>query len=268
MMTTEKKNTALVWDHVSAGYGAVPIFRELALQIGAGLTVVAGPNGSGKSTLLRTAVGILAVKQGQILLDGQNIRGFGRRVLARKIAFLPQMREIPDMTVESLVQHGRYPHLSWDHRLRAQDREYAEQAMQDMGIWEYRARSLRALSGGERQKAYLAMAIAQDTQWLLLDEPTTFLDIRHQFEILARIRRLADEGKNVVVILHDLTQALELKGQMVVLENGRVRFSGMADELYESGLIESVFGVLPCRFTASGRTVYHFQPLQEKEDLQ
>ena len=267
-MTMGNKNNVLQWDCVSAGYSSVPVFQELKLSIGSGLTVVTGPNGSGKSTLLRSAAGIIAARQGRILLNGQDIRSFGRRALARQIAFLPQIREIPDMTVESLVLHGRYPHLSWDHRLRPQDRECAGQAMADMGIWEYRTRNLRMLSGGERQKAYLAMAIAQDTQWLLLDEPTTFLDIRQQFEILARICTFVHEGKNVVLILHDLPQALELEGDIVVLERGCVRFSGTADKLYESGLIQSVFGVLPYRFIASGHMAYHFRPLHGDEGMQ
>ncbi len=255
----------LKWDHVSAGYGPVPVFQDLSLCIAPGLTIVIGPNGSGKSTLLRSAIGIIPIREGRVLLNGRDIRDFHRHELARQIAFLPQMREIPDMTVASLVLHGRYPHLSWNRRLTLRDREYAEQAISDMGLWELRTRNLRTLSGGERQKAYLAMAIVQDTPWLLLDEPTTFLDIRHQFEILSRIGDLAHDGKNIVLILHDLAQALELQGHILVLKDGVSRFSGTANALYKSGLMESIFGVIPNRFSDNGRQVYYFRPLSEQK---
>lgn len=253
------------WRKVTAGYGDTPVLRHLCLTLPAGRIVsLIGPNGCGKTTLLKTAARLLPVTEGGVYLEGRSVAAFGRRELARRVALLPQTREVPDMTVGALALHGRFPHLGWSRQPRPEDRERAEEAMQKAGVWDWRARNLRELSGGERQKAYLAMTIAQDADWLLLDEPTTYLDIRHQFDILRLIEALREQGKNIVMVLHDLAQALQISDQVVLMQAGRVRISAPPDEVVQSGLLQEVFGAQPHRLPQAPRPLYYFTPLHEK----
>lgn len=252
------------WHNVTAGYGGEPILQNLNLSLPAGrIIALIGPNGCGKTTLLKTAARLLPVKEGEILLHGQNTAVFTRRELARQIAVLPQTRNIPDISVNTLVLHGRFPYLGWSRQPRPEDRELAEQAMRQTGVWDYRMRSLRSLSGGERQKAYLAMTVAQDAQWLLLDEPTTYLDIHHQFEILALIEQLQKQKKTIVMVLHDLGQALQYSHYIVLMQSGKIAAGGTPDAIFQSGLLQKVFHVQPHRQEKEKRPFYFFTPLSD-----
>ena len=185
--------------NLTVGYGGEPVLEDISLAIPRGkVTVIAGPNGCGKSTLLKAIAGILPAK-GSIRLGGQELLTLSPRDLAQRIAYLPQNRQVPEITAKRLVLHGRFPYLSYPRRYSRRDEEIARQAMEALGIWDLADRNLAGLSGGQRQKVYIAMALAQDTPVVLLDEPNTFLDIAHQMQMMEQAKLLASEGKTVVL---------------------------------------------------------------------
>jgi ABC-type cobalamin/Fe3+-siderophores transport system ATPase subunit len=233
----------IAFKHVSAGYGKKPVLGEISFTARSGsLTVLLGPNGCGKTTLLRTAVRQLTLTGGNIEVNGKDIRTYGRKEFARMVSFVPQNTGMPDMTVQTLVSHGRFPYLGMSRIMRQQDQAAVEEAMREMGIEDWRDRNLRSLSGGERQLAYLAMALAQETSVLLLDEPTAFLDVHKRFLLMEKLRLLTEKNKTVVSVLHDLPCALQYGDYLVLLNNGRLLEAGTPDELFKSGKINQLFG--------------------------
>ena len=229
---------------IAAGYGGTPVLREVSFTVPKGsLTALIGPNGCGKTTLLRAAARQLPLLAGEILLDGRPVSSYGRTEFARKAAFMPQVRSVPAITAGALVAHGRFPHLGFSRRLRPADRAAVQAAMEATGVRDWANRDLRALSGGERQRVYLAMALAQDTDLILLDEPTTYLDPGRQFELLDLIASLPGRGKTVVMVLHDLSHALRYSTQLLLLEQGRLVQRGTPEELYAGGQLDRVFGI-------------------------
>ncbi len=229
---------------IAAGYGGTPVLREVSFTVPKGsLTALIGPNGCGKTTLLRAAARQLPLLAGEILLDGRPVSSYGRTEFARKAAFMPQVRSVPAITAGALVAHGRFPHLGFSRRLRLEDRAAVQAAMEATGVADWANRDLRALSGGERQRVYLAMALAQDTDLILLDEPTTYLDPGRQFELLDLIASLPGRGKTVVMVLHDLSHALRYSTQLLLLEQGRLVQRGTPEELYAGGQLDRVFGI-------------------------
>ena len=229
---------------IAAGYGGTPVLREVSFTVPKGsLTALIGPNGCGKTTLLRAAARQLPLLAGEILLDGRPVSSYGRTEFARKAAFMPQVRSVPAITAGALVAHGRFPHLGFSRRLRPEDRAAVQAAMEATGVADWANRDLRALSGGERQRVYLAMALAQDTDLILLDEPTTYLDPGRQLELLDLIASLPGRGKTVVMVLHDLSHALRYSTQLLLLEQGRLVQRGTPEELYAGGQLDRVFGI-------------------------
>ena len=229
---------------ITAGYGGTPVLREVSFTVPKGsLTALIGPNGCGKTTLLRAAARQLPLLAGEILLDGRPVSSYGRTEFARKASFMPQVRSVPAITAGALVAHGRFPHLGFSRRLRPEDRAAVQAAMEATGVADWANRDLRALSGGERQRVYLAMALAQDTDLILLDEPTTYLDPGRQFELLDLIASLPGRGKTVVMVLHDLSHALRYSTQLLLLEQGRLVQRGTPEELYAGGQLDRVFGI-------------------------
>jgi iron complex transport system ATP-binding protein len=253
--------------NLSVGYGGSPVLRNVSLSIPEGrVTVIVGPNGCGKSTLLKALAGILPAT-GSVTLDGREILALDRRELARTVAFLPQNRPVPEISVENLVLHGRFPYLSYPRRYRREDREAATAAMERMGVAELSHRMLPTLSGGQRQKVYIAMALAQDTPVLLMDEPNTFLDIAHQLQLTEQARVLAAEGKTVVLVLHDLAMALDCADFLAVMHEGRCLFQGSPEEIFRSGSLETAFGVQIKRVqTTDGWKYYFFDIKQRKSE--
>lgn len=244
--------------NLTAGYPGQPVLQNISISIPAGaVTVIAGPNGCGKSTLLKALAGILPAS-GSVLLDGQELLTLDRRERAQKVAFLPQSRQTPEIAVKNLVLHGRFPYLSYPRCYRKEDMAVAEAAMEKMGISELAERSLTTLSGGQRQKAYIAMALAQDTPVVLLDEPNTFLDIAHQLQLMEQAKRLTEEGKTVVLVLHDLSMALGCADFMAVLSDGTCLFQGSCEEVFLSGCLKNAFGVEVRRFAAPEGWKYYF----------
>ena len=222
-------------EQISAGYGEKTILHDISMEFPPGtVTAVLGPNGCGKSTLLKAAAGLLPLSQGTAQREEPR---------ERTVAYLPQSRSVPDMTARQLVLHGRFPWLSWPRRYRAEDHAAAAAALERLGVAEYAHRPLAELSGGTRQKCYLAMALAQEAKTLLLDEPTSFLDVGCQLEFLALCRSLAAEGRAVVLVLHDLGLALSHADRVAVLDAGRLAALGTPEEVHRSGILDRTFRV-------------------------
>ena len=226
------------------GYPGRAVLEGIDLDFRPGeVLAILGPNGCGKSTLLRTASGLLPRAGGEILVDGVPLEQLSARELAQKAAYLPQSRTAPNITARRMVLHGRFPYLSYPRRYRQSDYEMVDRALSWVGAEELASRALPRLSGGQRQKIYLAMALAQDTQTILMDEPTTYLDVSCQLEVMALTRRLAEEGRAVVMVLHDLCLALRPAHRAALMEGGRVCRLGTPEALYQGKELERVMGV-------------------------
>lgn len=229
---------------LSVGYGGSPVLEQVSIRFEPGqVLILVGPNGCGKSTLLRTILGLQPQFEGQVLFDGIEAASLTPRQIAQKAAFLPQSRNVPNITAGRMVLHGRFPYLDYPRRYRKCDREIAAKAMEWVGAQELEERHLPQLSGGERQKVYLAMALAQDTETIFMDEPTTYLDVRHQLEVMEMAQKLAAEGKAVVAVLHDLCLALHSAHRIGVLAQGRLQALDTPDAVFRSDILDRVFGV-------------------------
>jgi iron complex transport system ATP-binding protein len=233
----------LEFRNVSFAYGR-PVLRDISFKLQSGcVTCVLSPNAGGKSTLLGLAAGLLKPQAGEILLAGRDVQNLKPKQRARLAALLPQWNAVPELTVYELAAHGRYPHLSARHVLSAKDKESIEHALAITGAAEFRHRRLAELSGGQRQKAALSMAVAQDTPLLLLDEPTTYWDIRVQLDLMETLQGLARSGKTILLAIHDIPLALRFCQRALVLHEGRLIYDGAAHGLQSSGAIEQAFGV-------------------------
>ena len=223
-------------ENLTVSYGAQTVLDGLSLALPAGkITALLGPNGCGKSTLLNCFSRLLTPDSGEILLDEKPIAGFSARQLARRLALLPQHHLSPEgITVRELVSYGRSPWLSLWGRLSAEDNERVNVAMSQTRTRNLADRRLTQLSGGQRQRAFLAMVLAQDTPLILLDEPTTYLDINHQVELMRLMVELKRQGKTVVTVLHDLNQASRYCDHLVVLASGRVMAQGAPEAVWRS----------------------------------
>jgi iron complex transport system ATP-binding protein len=222
------------------------VLQALDLAIAEGeIVALVGPNGSGKSTLLRALGRILKPKGGAVLLEGRALTGLPTREVAQKLALLPQGPSLADdRTVQELVWMGRSPHQGWFGLPQPGDREAVEWAARETSIEPLLQRNVSSLSGGERQRVWLAMALAQQPRLLLLDEPTTFLDLAHQLEVLELVRYLnAEHGLTVVMVLHDLNQAARYAGRVVVLKEGAVYAQGAPYGVLTSETLREVFGI-------------------------
>ena len=249
-------------EHSAAGYGGPLVVQDVSLDLKAGeVLVLLGPNGCGKSTLLKVIAGLQPPAGGQVLVDGQPAARLTRRQLAQKVTYLPQSRSVPNITAYRMVLHGRFPYLSYPRRYRPEDYQMADQALQWADASDLAGRAMDRLSGGQRQKVYLAMALAQDTQTILMDEPTTFLDISHQLEVMALARRLASLGRAVVLVLHDLDLALRGCDRIALLSGGSLRALGSPEEVFLSGVLDEVFHVRVGRMHTEEGWQYYCSPL-------
>ena len=232
----------ICFDHVSFGYGTREVIHDVSFQLPQNsATAIVGPSGSGKSTLLRTIAGLHPMAGGQITVDGVPVKNLTRRQMAQKITYMPQSRTIPNITARKMVLHGRFPYLSYPRRYRKEDYEAARRAMERSDAWELADSPVQSLSGGQRQKVYLAMAMAQETQTILMDEPTTYLDIQHQLSLMTVAQQMAGQGTAVVLVLHDLCLALRFSDRCVLLQEGQMVQQGSPEEVFQSGALDQVF---------------------------
>lgn len=234
---------------VRLAYGDKVVVDDLDLLVPRGkVTVVVGANACGKSTLLRALGRLLAPQAGAVLLDGQVISSLPSKVVARRLGLLPQALTAPEgLTVSDLVSRGRTPHQSWWQQWSAADEQAVTEALVATRTLELADRAVDELSGGQRQRAWIAMALAQGTELLLLDEPTTYLDLAHQIDVLDLVAELnATRGRTVVMVLHDLNQACRYAQHVVAMREGRIVAEGPPDQVVTEDLVREVFE-LDCR---------------------
>lgn len=230
--------------NIKATYSSCEILRGIDLDIKSGeLHVVIGPNGSGKTTLLKTIVGIIPTKNGEILIDGKNVGLMKSTERARSVAYLSQTKTHPELTVFDLAMFGRFPHLPFPKIFSANDKKIAEAQIERLGLGGLCDRPIRTLSGGQRQKAYIATALTQSCDHLLLDEPTEGLDASCQIDLMRMIKDLATEGTAVLAVMHDLPLAFAFADRVTVISHGEIKVTGAPTEICSSGVIEEVFGV-------------------------
>nr|WSZ96657.1 ABC transporter ATP-binding protein [Streptomyces sp. NBC_00857] len=231
---------------LTLAYDDHTVVHELDLAVPDGrVTVIVGPNACGKSTTLRALGRLLRPKGGSVLLDGAELARIPTKRIARSIGLLPQSPAAPEaITVADLVSRGRQPHQRWWQQWSDEDERAVTDAMTRTDVTELADRPVDELSGGQRQRVWIAMALAQETDLLLLDEPTTFLDIAHQVEVLDLVRRLNHEqGRTVVIVLHDLNQAARYADHLVAMESGRIVAEGHPSEVVTAELVREVFGL-------------------------
>lgn len=241
------------------GYGKETILKGVSFTAVEGeITTIIGPNGCGKSTLLKAVCGHMPIAKGEVSIDGQSAGHWDARQTAQRIAYLPQGKNIPDISVSRLVLHGRFSYLGYPRRYRRRDYEIAEEAMRRMGVWELRDKMLGTLSGGMRQKVYIAMALCQQAPVILMDEPTTYLDIRQQMVFADTVKELKRGGKTVVLVLHDILSALKISEKIVVMDGGRVMRHGTPQDILDSGVIEAIYGVGIKTVPAEGKDAYYY----------
>jgi iron complex transport system ATP-binding protein len=227
-------------------YGDRIVADRLTTAIPAGkVTTIIGPNGCGKSTFLRAIARLLKPKAGRVLLDGKAITSMRTRELAKVLGLLPQSPTAPEgLSVADLVAKGRHPHQSWLRQWSSDDETEVDAALRLTGMHELADRAVDELSGGQRQRAWISMALAQETDVLLLDEPTTYLDLAHQVEVLDLVDKLhVDLGRTIVMVLHDLNLAVRYSDHLIVMCEGRIVASGPPEELITAELLRDVFGL-------------------------
>ncbi len=238
--------TAFRMENLASGYEQVCVFEGLNLTIEEGkVTTIIGPNGCGKSTLLKTIGRILKKQQGTVYLQEQNMQNLSTKDIAKKLAILSQTPVAPgQLKVEELIAYGRYPHRNNVNRLTNKDEEMIEWALTVTNTMEYRNRELAQLSGGQRQRVWLAMALAQETNILLLDEPTTYLDMAHQLEVLDIVKSLNEQHNcTIVMVLHDINHAARYSDHLIAMRKGIIMQTGTPQEILSADVMRKVFNI-------------------------
>ena len=233
-------------EHISVAYEDKVILKDLSLDLLDGnITTIIGSNGCGKSTLLKALTRIQAIKSGQILIDGEAIVKLSTKEVAKKIALLPQVLEATEgISVYELVSYGRFPHQKYLGNLTSFDRDKIHWAMEVTRVTPYANLDVDSLSGGQRQRVWIAMALAQDTDTIFLDEPTTYLDMNHQLEILELLYRLNQENhKTIIMVLHDLNLAARFSDCLVAMKDGEIKYQGSAEEIMTDAILKDIFHI-------------------------
>jgi len=246
--------------NLSVNYGKSEILHGISFSAEKNeITTIIGNNGCGKSTLLKAVTGILPHTDGEIYIGGNPITKLTPPERARLTAYLPQGKNTPDITAGRMVLHGRFPYLSYPRKYKKEDYEIAEDAMEKMGISELADKPMAELSGGTRQKVYIAMALAQHSPIILLDEPTSYLDLKQQMKFLRIARELAETGKTVILVLHDLLFTLKISDRVCVMENGRMIMQDTPENVLHSGILRKLYGIEVRTLDTACGTQYYYQ---------
>lgn len=238
--------TRLVGDGLTLGYEGVPVTKDLSIEIPPGkFTVLVGANACGKSTLLRSLARLLKPQAGSVTLDGRDIATMATRDIATQLGILPQTPTAPEgITVANLVSRGRYPHQKWFRQWTEQDDAVVAWALESTGTESIAGRTVDALSGGQRQRVWIAMALAQETEILMLDEPTTYLDVAHQIDVLDLLVNLnQQEGRTIVAVLHDLNLSCRYAEHLIAMRAGEVIAQGRPEHIVTEELVHAVYGL-------------------------
>lgn len=238
--------TAISTKNLNISYGNLDIVKDLNLDIPKGkITTIIGSNGCGKSTILKTIARIIQAKSGDIFVNNINIKEQSPKDLAKVMAVLPQSPQAPSgLTVEELISYGRFPHQKGFGKMKKEDEDIVTWALKSTGIEEFRERPMEALSGGQRQRAWIAMALAQQTEILILDEPTTYLDLAHQLEILKLLEELnRKQGTTIVMVIHELNNAARFADHMIGVKKGKVVCQGTAHEVMTKENLKELFNI-------------------------
>ena len=232
-------------ENATIGYDKTVISEDISVEIPHNsFTAIIGPNGCGKSTLLRALARVLVPVKGRVMLDDQNISKYKPKVVAREFGLLPQTSLAPEgIRVVDLVARGRAPYQSLIQQWRKSDEEAVKTALEATRLTALGSRFIAELSGGQRQRVWIAMLLVQQTPIMLLDEPTTFLDIAHQYELMELLRDFHEDGKTVVTVLHDLNQAARYADHLIVMQQGKVITTGMPQDVLTKELVKEVFGL-------------------------
>ncbi|MGE2832940.1 ABC transporter ATP-binding protein [Mycobacterium sp. SMC-4] len=243
---TDDAPVSLAAHRLSLGYAGRPIVEEASTALPAGkITAIIGPNGCGKSTLLRGLARLLPPQRGVVHLDGHDLATIPSRLLATKVGLLPQQPTAPDgITVADLIGRGRHPHQRWFRQWSAADDEAVTRAMQSTGLTDLAETPIDELSGGQRQRVWIALALAQGPDVMLLDEPTTYLDLAHQLDVLGLLSRINRvHRRTIVLVLHDLNMAARYAHHLIAMRDGRLVAQGSPHDIITSDMVAEVFGV-------------------------
>ncbi|ETY73581.1 iron-dicitrate ABC transporter ATP-binding protein [Lactiplantibacillus fabifermentans T30PCM01] len=258
--------------HIQVGYAQHPIINDLSITIPRGqITTLIGPNGSGKSTLIRAMAKLLKIDQGVLTFDDQNLTTLSHKMLAKKLAVLPQTTQAkPELTVAELVTFGRLPYRKPLSGLTALDREKIDWALTKAHLTTLKDRPLTNLSGGQRQRAWIAMAIAQDTDTIILDEPTTYLDLPHQLEVMQLIQELNQSAdRTIIMALHDLNHAARFSDNLIAIKDGALAASGTVNDVMTAENLRRIFNIDATLIAYEGRPlILTYETATPAEDVQ
>jgi iron complex transport system ATP-binding protein len=242
----QAKNIAMRVKALSGGYGDTQILNDIELDVPKGkITILVGPNGCGKSTLLKTMARVLEPTKGEVLLGDKNVHQLPTKTVARELALLAQGPVAPEgLTVRELVAQGRFPHQTFLRQWSTEDAKAVDDAMAATDVAQFADRPVSSLSGGQRQRCWIAMSLAQDTDVILLDEPTTFLDLKVQVDVMNLLTKTArDTNKTMVVVLHELNIAAAFADKLVMMRNGQILADGAVDDVFTSENLNQIFGL-------------------------
>lgn len=231
-------------DNINGGYGRKQVLFDVNATIKTGEIVsIVGANGCGKTTLLETASGLITPFGGKVMVDGVDVHKMSPKKRAKMISILSQQKSAGVLTVRALTHHGRFPYLGYPRKYTEEDEKIVDEAMKTAGVLEVADESISELSGGQQQKAYIAMMIAQNTEIVFMDEPVTFLDINYQLELMDLIKKMQSDGKTIVMVIHDLNLAMSYSDRIMAMNKGRLIYMGTPREMFEKNVFSDLFSI-------------------------